>query len=84
MVSYTFLYWLPKYIAAMNMVHTLVHWTVLCTTELYMYLDERRGVQKNTSMRLREFLRAQTKVTPETKHWYFPLLPDLSQDTEII
>ena len=34
---------------------------------LSLYLDERRGVQGNTSMRLREFTRAQPKGTPKTE-----------------
>ena len=33
---------------------------------LSLYLDERRGVQGNTSMRLREFPRAQPEGTPKT------------------
>ena len=51
---------------------------------LSLYLDERRGVQGNTSMRSREFPRAQPKGTPETECWYFPVLPDSSQGTDII
>ena len=51
---------------------------------LSLYLDERRGVQGNTSMRSREFLRAQPEGTPETECWYFTVLPDLSQGTDII
>ena len=51
---------------------------------LYLYLDEKRGVQENTSMRSREFLRAQHKGTVETEYWYFPVLPDMSHDTNII
>ena len=53
-------------------------------TVLSLYLDERRGVQGNTSMRLREFPRAQPEGTPETECWYFPVLPDSSQSTDII
>ena len=33
---------------------------------LSLYIDERRGVQGNTSMRSREFPRAQPEGTPET------------------
>ena len=36
-----------------------------------LYLDERRGVQGNTSMRSRKFPRAQPEGTPKTKCWYF-------------
>ena len=39
-----------------------------------LYLDERRGVEGNTSMRSREFARAQPEVTPKTECWYFPIL----------
>ena len=46
---------------------------------LYLYLDERRGVQENTSMRSSEFLRAALEGTLETECWYFPVLPDPSQ-----
>ena len=42
---------------------------------LSLYLDERRGVQGNTSMRSRDFPRAQPEGTPETECWYFPVLP---------
>ena len=39
-----------------------------CTESvLSLYLDERRGVQGNTSMRSREFPRAQPKGNPNTK-----------------
>ena len=55
------------------------YWTVLI-----LYLDKRKGVQENTSTRSKEFPRAQPKGTPETKCWYFPVLPDLSQGTDII
>ena len=51
---------------------------------LSLYLDEGRGVQGNTSMRSREFPRAQPEGTPETECWYFPVLPDSSQGTDII
>ena len=51
---------------------------------LSLYLDERRGVQGNTSMRSREFPRAQPERTPETECWYFPVLPNSSQGTDII
>ena len=50
---------------------------------LSLYLDKRRGVQGNTSMRSREFPRAQPEGTPETECWYFPVVPDLSQGTDI-
>ena len=50
---------------------------------LSLYIDERRGVQGNTCMRSREFLRAQPEGTPLTECWYFPVLPDLSQGTDI-
>ena len=53
--------------------HTVLYCTVLC-----LYLNERRGVQGNTSMRSREFPRAQPEGTHETECWYFPVLPDLS------
>ena len=53
-------------------------------TGLSLYIDERRGVQGNTSMRSREFPRAQPKGTPETECWYFFVLPDLSQGIDII
>ena len=49
--------------------------TKLCYTVLSLYLDERRGVQGNTSMRLREFPRAQPEGTPETECWYFLYSP---------
>ena len=51
---------------------------------LSLYIDERSGVQGNTSMRSREFPRAQPEGTPETECWYFPVLPDSSQGTDII
>jgi hypothetical protein len=51
---------------------------------LSLYLDEGRGVQENTSMRSKEFLRAQPEGTPERKFWYFPELPASSQGTDII
>ena len=51
---------------------------------LCLYLNERRGVQGNTSMMLREFSRAQPEGTPETECWYFPVFPDSSQGTDII
>ena len=38
-----------------------------------LYIDERRGVQENTSMRSREFPRAQPEGTPKTECGYFPL-----------
>ena len=41
--------------------------TALHTSVLSLYLDERKGVQGNTSMRSREFLRAQPEGTPETE-----------------
>ena len=41
---------------------------------LSLYIDKRRGVQGNTSMRSREFVRAQPEGTPETECWYFPVL----------
>ena len=44
------------------------------------YLDERRGVQGNNSMRSREFPRVQPKGTPKT---VFSVLPDSSQGTDI-
>ena len=44
---------------------------VLWYPVLSLYLDERRGVQGNTSMRSREFPRAQPVGTPETECWYF-------------
>ena len=47
-----------------------------------MYLDNRSGVQGNTSKR--EFPRAQPEGTLEIKRWYSPVLPDLSQGTDII
>ena len=62
----------------------LLNRTVLYCTVLSLYLDERRGVEGNTSIRLREFPRAQPKGTPETKCWYFPVLSDLSQGTDIV
>ena len=37
---------------------------------LSLYLDERRGVQGNTSMRLGEFPRAQPEGTPQNECWY--------------
>ena len=51
----------------------------LCKIEkievLSLYLDERRGVEENTSMRSREFPRAQPEGTPETECWYFLYSP---------
>ena len=38
---------------------------------LSLYLDERRGVQGNSSMRSREFPRVQPEGTPRTEYWYF-------------
>ena len=38
-----------------------------CIFLLYLYLDERRGVHENTSMRSRKFLRAQPEGTPEAQ-----------------
>ena len=58
--------------------------SLYCCQVLSLYLDERRGVQGNTSMRSREFPRAQPEGTPETECWYFPVLPDSSQGTDII
>ena len=49
-----------------------------------LYLDERRGVQGNTNMRLREFPRAEPEETPDTECWYFSVLPNSSQGTNII
>ena len=40
---------------------------------LYLYLNERRGLQENTSIQSWEFLRAQPKGTPKTECWYFPV-----------
>ena len=52
---------------------------------LSLYLDERKGGSTGSiSMRLREFPMAQPKGTPETECWYFPVLPDQSQGTDII
>ena len=51
---------------------------------LSLYIDKRRGVQGNTSMRSREFPRAQPEGTPKTECWYFPVLPDSSRCTDII
>ena len=55
---------------------TLIYCTALlhCTV-LSLYLDERRGVHGNTSMRSREFPRAQPEGTPETECWYFLYSP---------
>ena len=47
-----------------------------------MYLDKRTGVQENTSMRSREFPRAQPEGIPEC--CYLPVLSDSSQFTSII
>ena len=44
--------------------------TLYCSV-LYLYLGERRGVQENTSMRSREFLRAQPKGIPGLNMWGF-------------
>ena len=49
--------------------------TVLYCTVLSLYLYERRGVQGNTSIRSREFPRAQPEGTPETECWYFLYSP---------
>ena len=52
---------------------------------LYLYLDERRGVQETTrSMRSKEFPRAQPEEPPEIEYWYFPVRPKSSQGTDII
>ena len=51
---------------------------------LSLYLDERRGVQGNTSMRSREFPRAQPEGTPETECWYFPVLPSSRLGTDSV
>ena len=51
---------------------------------LSLYLDERRGLQENSSMRLRKFPMAQPKGTPKTESLFFPLLLDSSQGTDII
>ena len=48
---------------------------ILLFTVLSLYLDERSGVQGDTSMRLRELPRAQPKGTPETECWYFLYSP---------
>ena len=53
-------------------------------TVLSLYLDERRGVQANSIMRLREFLRAQRDGTPKTECGYFPILPNSNKGTDII
>ena len=53
-------------------------------TVLNLYLDERRGVQGNTSMRSREFPSAQPEATLETECWYFSVLPYSSKGTDII
>ena len=58
--------------------------SILQSAVLSLYLDERRGVQGNTNMRLREFPRAQPKGTSKIKCWYIPELPDLSQGIDII
>ena len=58
--------------------------TVLYYTVLILYSYEMRGVQGNTSMRSREFPRAQPRGTPETDCLYFPALPDSGQGTDII
>ena len=67
-----------------SVVSSISFQAVLYHIVLSLYLDKRRGLQRNTSMRLREFLRAQPEGTPETKCWYIPVLPDLSQGTNII
>ena len=59
------------------------HFSQYCHV-LYLYLDKRRGVQENIIMRLREFLRVQPERTPKTECWYFLVLPELSQGTNII
>ena len=64
--------------------NSVLYCTVLQCTVLSLYLDERTGTQGNTSIRLREFQRAQPEGTPETECWYFPVLPNSSQGTDII
>ena len=54
---------------------TVLYCTVLYCTVLSLYLAKRREVQENTTMRSKEFLKAQPKGTPETECWYFPVLP---------
>ena len=49
--------------------------TLLNCVLLSLYLDKRRRVQENTSMRSREFPRAQPDGTPETECWYFLYSP---------
>ena len=51
---------------------------------LYIVIDERRGVQGNSSMRSREFPRVQPEGTPKIECWYFPVLADLTRCTDII
>ena len=62
---------------------TVLHYSALYRTVLCLYLDKRRGVQKNTSMRSREFPWVKPEGTPSAESWYFPVLPDLSQCTDI-
>ena len=64
-----------------------LHWNAqlaLNSTVLSLHLDDRRGVQENTSLRSKEFLRAKPEGTHETECRYFPVLPDLSHSTDII
>ena len=63
---------------------SVLYCTLHCCTVLCLYLDETRGEQENTSMRLREFTRPQLTGTPENKCWYSHELHDLSQCTDII
>ena len=47
-----------------------------------MHLDERREVQGNTSMRLREFPWVQPEKTLKTVCWYLPVLSDSREGTD--
>ena len=51
------------------------------STVLNLYCDKRSGVQGNTSLSLRELLRAQPAGFPVSS--YFLVLPDFSQGTNI-
>ena len=58
-------------------------WTwLLLWTQLCLYLDKRRRVQENTSIRYREFPWAAPLGTPSTSCWYFPVLPSSRLGTD--
>ena len=48
---------------------------------LYLYYDERRDIQSNIDLRLKEFPRANPKGTPEGEVVYLTVYPESSPNT---